>query len=85
MPCVPVPKPPLPSIPKGLSLSAPLPSPPQLTVKAPCCILPALTTPPIPAILPPLAVNPGLVTTIREALKAIEDYFDQIPLDCPRS
>jgi hypothetical protein len=85
MPCIPIPKPPIPSVPLGLSISAPLPSPPQVTVQAPCCLLPPFTSPTIPISLGPLAVNPAIVAAIRVALQALEEWSDLIPLTCPRS
>ncbi len=85
MPCIPIPKPPLPSIPGGFTLSVPLPTIPSVTLNAPCCVLPSLTTPQIPLPLPPLAVNPAVVTLIRSATALVEAWWDSIPMDCPRS
>jgi hypothetical protein len=39
----------------------------------------------LPLPLPPLAVNPGVVAAIREALSLVEQFYDSIPLTCPRS
>jgi hypothetical protein len=85
MPCAPIPKPPLPSLPAGISLTPPIPQPPALTVPNACCLLPALpiTTPPIP--LPSIVVNPAFIAGLRAALSAAHDYFDSLPLTCPRS
>jgi hypothetical protein len=85
LPCVSIPRPPLPQLPAGINLSASIPKPPQLTVPNACCLLPVLpiTTPPIP--LPPLLVNPAFIAGARAALKAAQDYFDGLPLVCPRS
>jgi hypothetical protein len=86
MPCVPVPTPPLPSLPAGFNFTAPLPAVPSITIAGvPCCILPTLTTPSIPNPLPPLAVNPAFVTAMRAALATAESFFDSLTPSCPRS
>lgn len=85
MPCVPLPRLPLPTLPEGISISVPLPPFPAISIDSPCCLLPPLQTPKIPIPLPPLVVNPALVATIRAGLAAIEAYEAMIPLDCPRS
>lgn len=84
MPCLPIPKPPIPSLPAGLNFTVPLPIPPIPNVPNPCCLLPNAPVLKIPNPLGPLIVNPGVVNAIRAALEAAEAYFDSIPLDCPR-
>lgn len=85
MPCIPLPKLPLPTIPAGLTITAPFPAIPEQTLQAPCCLLPPIKIPGIPNPLGPLVVNPAFVEVIRAGLAAIEAYDDLIPLDCPRS
>lgn len=86
MPCVPIPKPPMPSLPAGLTLAAPLPPPPNLSgVLAPCCTLPTFKAPAIPTPPGPLVMNIAFVSVLRDALAAVEAFFDQIPNTCPRS
>lgn len=84
MPCVSAPKPPIPSLPGGIKLEVPIPSVPNASVPNVCCTLPGLPSISIPTPLPPLLVNPAFVATLRAALSAAHDFFDQLPLTCPR-
>ena len=88
MPCIPIPKAPLPSLPPGLTLSVPLPKPPlpsASAIQTPCCLLPPFTPPNIPVSIPIGILGPGISTALRQALAAIEAYTDALPLTCPRS
>jgi hypothetical protein len=85
MPCRPVPPPPMPTPPAGLTLAAPIPKPPAVDVPNPCCQLPTLPSIKIPVALPPLTVNPTFVSVLRRALAEAADFLDAQPLSCPRS
>ncbi len=85
MPCIPLPKDSLPSLPDGITIVPPVPLPPSGTIipEGACCKLPALTIPKVP--LPPLppALLQGLMATLNEIVDQVLDYLDHIPVDCP--
>lgn len=85
MPCIPIPKPALPAVPAGLSLSASLPPVVIPAVESPCCILPSLPSLTIPLALPPLVANAAFIAALRAGLEAVEAWYDALPLDCPRA
>lgn len=85
MPCIPIPKPGLPSIPDGLTLSVPQPTLPAETIPGACCILPPTPLPALPPLIPAIVLNAGVMAGIKDGLALVEDYFDSLPLDCPRS
>lgn len=84
---MPIPKPPLPNVPTGLSLAPLIPQPPipDLNGAIPCCVLPPITIPPIPNPLGALVLTSPVLQALRAAVLAAENYFDSIPLDCPRA
>lgn len=84
MPCIPVPLPPLPTIPSPFSLTLPLPVPPDVQADV-CCQAVNLGVPQIPVPLPPLLLNPAAVLVMREGAKVVSDYLRSLPIDCPRN
>ena len=85
MPCIPLPKAPIPTVPSPFTLTAPLPAIPSVTVKAPCCLPYSITTPPFGGPLPLASLTPALPAALTKALAVIEAYNDLIPIRCPRS
>ncbi len=83
MACVPIPDVPAPpALPGGLTIAPTFPSQsfdPEL-----CCKILniPLTTPPVG--LPALILNPAVSTAIANAIKAVQDFIDQLPHDCPK-
>lgn len=77
IPILPVPPP----LPLGLTIA---PTFPVFSFNpALCCrILPfPLVTPPIP--LPPFVLNAGVILVLTNAMQAIQNFLDSLPLDCP--
>lgn len=85
MPCIPIPKPPFPAIPDGLTFSAPIPPIPTVTIPNVCCTLPEIPKPTIPIPVGILTLNPATVAAIRAFIDVVENYDVNLPLDCPRS
>lgn len=91
MPCVPVPKPTVPSFPVPFTVPS-LPVPPVVDEPELCCQLPdflamiASHIPPPP--LPPGTINPAtaaaIAAAIQAAVDAIDGALDAITPDCPR-
>ncbi len=82
MACVPIPDVPLPTLPDGITIAPTFPTfsfDPTL-----CCkiLQLPLTIPPI--AIPPFLLNTGVNTVIANAVKAVQDYIDQLPHDCPK-
>lgn len=87
MPCVPLPNPTLPTLPKGLSLSPPpLPQPPTVP-NPPCCTLPPvpLSVPKAALTLPvdPIALG-AIAASLSEVRQLVLAYLRSIPLPCDR-
>lgn len=82
MPCIPLPKAPVPSLPLPFSVKPPVPPIPKLDANL-CCKLPPLPIP-TPPIKIPSAVMTGVLPLLQSALAAVNAYLDKLPLKCPR-
>lgn len=88
MGCINVEPPPLPPLPFPFTIppiQIPLPGFPGLNV---CCRLPPVPLPPIPIPLPTGSFfAPPIVTAatlvVKNAIKAVTDYINALPLKCP--
>jgi hypothetical protein len=82
MACVPIPDSPIPTLPGGFTIAPTFPS--QSFDPSLCCKVLNLpiTTPPV--AIPPAILNPAVSTAIATAIKAVQDYIDQLPHDCPK-
>lgn len=81
MACVPIPSVPIPQLPPGVSIGVPIPSVEfDVTI---CCKLLSFSQ-----VAPPLSLNvplnPAIQAVITSTLQALQNYFDSLPLDCPR-
>lgn len=84
MPCIPIPKLALPSVPTGINLSPTLPTFNPPGIPNFCCLTPPRIPPFPPLPLPPLVVNPAFVATIEAAIEAAESYIASLEPECPR-
>ncbi len=82
MACVPIPDIPIPTLPDGISLAPSFPS--QSFDAALCCKVLDLEIKPPPIPIPPLLLNPAVNATIAATIKAVQDYIDKLPHDCPK-
>jgi len=82
MACIPIPDVPLPTLPDGITIAPTLPS--QDFDPALCCKVLNLpvSTPPIG--IPPVLLNPGVNAILKNAIKGVQSYIDQLPHDCPK-
>lgn len=83
MPCRIVPKLPAPVLPSPFSVTPP--KLPQVTF-APdlCCQVVTFLTPTVPIPLGAVLVNPACVTTLREAISAMQTFVEAAIIECPR-
>jgi len=89
MACLPLPELPMPTLPGGLSLDPPeLPPPPGGNFSLLCCKLLQFEIPAPPISLPPLTISSAtaaaVATAIKNAMTAMQNFIDNIPLECPK-
>jgi hypothetical protein len=83
VPCIPIPKLPIPTLPDGITLALPLPSI-HVTIPGFCCLLPGGIPIDIAPVLPPLTLTSALLLDLEAGLAAVEAWIASLPLDCPR-